>query len=108
MKKLVLAGAAAIVLAGGAVLAQTPGQPAPPPPGAEGSPPHPPMDGAHEHMHEHMHGGPPWMRMMRMRAAHFHFSRGENVVDISCAAEEPMKACVEAASALLDKLATQR
>ena len=45
--------------------------------------------------------------MQASKAARFHFSRGENVVDIRCAADEPMKACVDAASALLDKLAAQ-
>ena len=55
--------------------------------------------------------GPPWGHRMMMRrmmeggkAARFHISRGESVIDVRCAADEPMKACVDAASALLDKL----
>ncbi|GAC1346535.1 MAG: hypothetical protein NVSMB18_29060 [Acetobacteraceae bacterium] len=45
------------------------------------------------------------MRMMEAsRGARFHVSRGDSVVDIRCAAGEPMKACVDAASALLDKV----
>lgn len=53
--------------------------------------------------------------MMRMhgrmappsKAAHFVLHRGDAVVDIKCAEDEPMKACVDAATVLLDKLATQ-
>ena len=117
MRKFLLMGAGLAMLAGtGIAVAQAPGQP-PPPPGAEGQPPGPGgpegwMRRMHEHGHEHgmhEHGGAPWMHMMMQasKAARFHFSRGENVVDIRCAADEPTKACVDAASALLDKLASQ-
>jgi hypothetical protein len=37
-------------------------------------------------------------------AARFHFRRGDVDVDIHCALREPMRNCVEAASALMDKL----
>jgi len=39
------------------------------------------------------------------KAAHFSFRRGDSRVDIKCAADEPMKACVDAAMTLADKLA---
>ena len=57
-----------------------------------------------------MHHGPEHGGMMGMmhgpRGAHFVFGRGDAVADIKCADNEPMRACVEAASALMDKLAT--
>lgn len=37
-------------------------------------------------------------------AARFHIRRGDLDVDIHCALREPMRNCVEAASALIDKL----
>ena len=40
------------------------------------------------------------------RAASFHVQRGEDEIHIQCAEGEPMRACVDAASVLLDKLAT--
>ena len=48
------------------------------------------------------------MMMMQMRraelskAAHFRFRKGDALVDIRCAVDEPTKACVDAGSALLD------
>ena len=59
------------------------------------------------------HGGPGMMHMMHemhrppSKAAHFRFRKGDAMVDIKCADDEPMKACVDAGSALLDKLATK-
>ena len=107
MKKLLLVGAGLAVLAGaGVAVAQAPAPEAPRGPPGEG-----PGPGMHEHMREHMRGpmggmgGPPGMQMTK--AARFHFSRGENQVDIRCAADEPTKACVDAASVLLDKLNAQ-
>jgi hypothetical protein len=52
------------------------------------------------------------MRMMHGRhhgprsdpAAHFRFRRGDAEIDIHCALQEPMRACVDAASTLLDKV----
>lgn len=71
------------------------------------APPHSAMGGPHEGR-----GGPEgprgWMmrRMMEGgRAARFEFRRGDARADIKCAADEPMKACVEAATILFDKLA---
>ena len=58
-------------------------------------------------MHEMMmHQRPDWgWRMPPSKAAHFHFSRGDNSIDIKCADDESTQACVQAASTLLDKLA---
>ena len=102
MKKLLLVGAGlAVLAAGGVAVAQQP----PGPPGGEGPPPRPSM----EEGGRQMHGHGPMGRMMQMsKAAQFHFSRGDSRVDIRCAADEPTKACVDAAGALLDKLAAQR
>jgi hypothetical protein len=79
-------------------------------PGRDG---HGPMDG----MHGPMGHGPMDMRMGWMmhhmmeahrpppsKGAHFRFKKGDAMVDIKCADDEPMKACVDAGSALLDKL----
>lgn len=49
-------------------------------------------------MMDHMHPS---------KAASFHLRKGDARVDIKCADDEPTKACIDAASALLDKLATQ-
>lgn len=54
-------------------------------------------------------GGPGRGGMMRHmmddKAARFDMRRGDTRIDIKCAADEPMKACVEAATALMDKMA---
>ena len=110
MKNLLLAAAATVLLAGGgAAWAQMPGQAAVPAPGSDAQQPaeHHGMEGGEHEMHGH--GGGHWMRMMMQgtKSAHFHFRRGENAVDIRCAADEPTKACVEAATTLMDKLAAQ-
>ena len=47
------------------------------------------------------------MQMQGPAGAHFRFRKGDAVVDIKCAEDEPMKACVEAGTALLDKIASQ-
>lgn len=110
MKTTIAAALGLALLAGGAALAQN----APPPPAPEAGPPgeHGPMDGAMEGRR----GPPPYMmrgmmeRAMHMRpskAASFHFRKGDARVDIKCADDEPTKACVDAASALMDKLAAQ-
>jgi hypothetical protein len=108
MRTLTLLGAAAIVLGATGVAAA---QPVPPPgtPEVEATNEGAPTQDAHGH--PGMHGGPHWMRhgMMRpSRGAHFHFARNNGVVDIRCAEDEPMRACVDAASVLLDKLAGQQ
>ncbi len=103
-----------VLMAAGVAVAQVP--PAPPAPGAG-----PGQGDMHGEMHGDMGPGGPmghrmgWMhRMMEMhhmhppsKAAQFRFRKGDAMVDIKCADDEPMKACVDAGSALLDKLAAQ-
>lgn len=93
MRTYLLAGAALLAMAGAAAA-----QPAPP----DG----PPRD---EMRMGGPHGGPGMMRRMMeaSRGARFHFERGDARVDIRCAADEPMRACIDAATVLLDKLAPQ-
>jgi hypothetical protein len=104
-----LAAMAIAVGAAGAAVAQPAPQPGAPEPG--------PMGEGGMHGHAQMHGGmggmggmrPGMMGMMRpSKGARFHFSRNDGVVDVKCAEDEPMRACVDAASALLDKLAGQQ
>ncbi len=105
-----LATGLAAMLAGGVAVAQSAAPP--PPPGADAPPPGGPRGpmadrGGPEgwgHGHgrgHHMRPPPP------TKAAFFHFRKGDARVTIKCADDEPMKACVEAGSALLDKLAAQ-
>ena len=103
MKKMlaVMTGLGALVVAGVAV-AQAPTPPAPPPG---------PGPGAEMHMGEHgpgEHGGRGMMQGMHRhptsKSAHFMFRRGDAVVAIKCADDEPTKACVDAAAIILDKL----
>lgn len=104
MRFLTLALAGFALLSAGIAAAQ----PAPPPPANDPpAPPRPAMEGRHEGR-----GGPegPRDRMMHHmmeggRAARFEFRRGDARAEIKCAADEPMKACVEAATILFDKLA---
>ncbi len=57
-----------------------------------------------------MHDRDGWMAMRRQRlamfqkSAGFRFKRGDAEIDIKCAADEPMRACVEAAATLIDKV----
>ncbi len=100
MRAYLLVGAAALALAGAAVA-----QPAPPDgPRDEGRGERamPPHDGHHM-------GRPGMMRRMMEanKAARFQFERGDASVDIKCAADEPMRACADAAMLLMDKLAAQ-
>lgn len=105
MRTALAATAAAALLAAGVAIAQ----PAPPPPEAA---PRGPMDGPMGErrspppdMRGEMHGG---MRPMRpSKAAIFNFRKGDARVFIKCADDESTKACVDAASALMDKLAVQ-
>ncbi len=48
-----------------------------------------------------------WMmrHMMETKAARFDMRRGDMRIDVKCAADEPMKACVDAATTLMDKMA---
>ncbi len=111
---LVAAAGLAFMLAGGVAAAQVAAPPPPPPPGADGPPGGPPGGPMGEGMrHGPGHHGR-MAEMMRMRpppppskAAHFNFRKGDARVDIKCADDEPMKACVDAGMALLDKLAAQ-
>ncbi len=64
---------------------------------------HGPMDAMHRRMGWMMHHMD-WHRPPPSKAAHFRFKKGDALVDIKCADDEPMKACVDAGSALLDKL----
>lgn len=106
MKILTMLGAAAIVLGTAGMAAAQPAPPAPPemaPMGERGPNDDPGMHGGPHRMH------PGMMPMMRpSKGARFHFSRNDGVVDVKCAEDEPMRACVDAASALLDKLAPQQ
>jgi len=106
MRTLKTLAAVAIALgAAGAAVAQPAPQPGAPEPG--------PMGEGGMHGRPPMHGGmggmrPGMMGMMRpSKGARFHFSRNDGVVDVKCAEDEPMRACVDAASALLDKLGAQ-
>ena len=89
---------AAGALAAGVAIAQ-------PAPGPDGGPPP-----AHEQMGERGPGGPGgWFRRMMRRppptkAAFFNFRRGDAVVTIKCADDEPMKACTDAATTMLQAL----
>lgn len=100
MKTFVWTGAGlAVMLAAGVAVAQMPP--------ADGMRPMA-GDKPGEEMGPHGHGG--MREMMRhmpppSKAAHFRFRKGDTMVDIKCADDEPTKACVEAGSALLDKLA---
>jgi hypothetical protein len=84
------------VLLASAAVAQTPPGPGPDSLREAAPPPHARGPGA-----AHPMGPPP-------RAAHFRFERGPARIDIHCAADEPTKACVDAASALLDKIVSLR
>ena len=100
MKLWIVAGAGlALMAATGVAVAQAPSPPGPP--GMEGQRPD---EGPGMH-----HWGRMGMMRMHMhpmsKAAHFRFRRGDAVVDIKCADDEPTKACVDASSALMDKLA---
>ncbi len=46
-----------------------------------------------------------WHHAPRSRAASFHVERGDAEIHIQCAEGEPTRACVDAASVLLDKIA---
>lgn len=93
----ILIGSAALMIAGAAAAQPAPADPPARDPAPNGE--HGPgmgMHGRHEMMQRMLDGG---------KAAHFMFRRGDSRVDIKCAADEPMKACIEAATTLLDKLA---
>lgn len=100
--------AAAFAVTAGTALAQpAPPPPGPPaggpearamPPGAESRPGPGPMMGYGPPGRGRHHGPPP-------RGASFHFERGEMEITIRCPENEPVRACVDAAVVLLDRLA---
>ena len=97
MSRIPLLIGAVVMLGAGSALAQdAPGAPPPPPGGPGGGPMHPMMERWLE-MHRHD------MAMMQ-KAAAFRFRRGDAEIDIKCAADEPTNSCVDAASALIDKV----
>jgi hypothetical protein len=80
----------------------TAAQPPAPPPGAAPAPPPPggpeagnDMDGPHGRRPP---PPPP------SKAAHFRFERGDGMVDVKCADEEPMKVCADFALQMIDRL----
>ncbi|UFN47602.1 hypothetical protein LPC08_16475 [Roseomonas sp. OT10] len=119
MRKALFLGAA-LALFGAAQLATAQTPPAPPPaaqaesppggPGAAPTPPGGPRFGGHHMGGPRGPGGPhgPWMRAggpPPPPAASFRIERGDVKIGVRCAPNEPMQACVAAASALLDKVA---
>jgi hypothetical protein len=116
MKKILMLGAGlALMGATGVALAQAPLPPAGAPPAAEAPPsgagPHGPgmMRGPGMHgrgmMPGMMHGpGPRAFGPPPSKAASFSFQRGDMRIRIRCAENEPMQNCVNAASALMDKV----
>jgi hypothetical protein len=130
MKALLLSGFVFALLTGGA-FAQASGQPptppapgmaAPPPPAPGSAPPPPPPPGAAAPSVRpgteagDINGPPPppppdgpGPRGQRPppppeRAAHFRLQRGDALVDVKCADEEPMKACADLALQMVDRL----
>lgn len=101
MTRLPLLVTVAVLLGAGSALAQDAGGQTPPEgPGAGMQ--HPgmaPEMGRHGYMGMRRHR----MEMMT-KAASFHFRREGAAIDIRCAADEPTKACVDAAGVLIDKL----
>jgi hypothetical protein len=99
----ILAGAFLVLGAMAAHAQGAPGAPPPPPGGPEPGMMHPPMGERGGYMGMHR----PPMEMMQ-KAAGFRFKRDGAEIDIRCASSEPTKACVDAASVLIDKLATMK
>lgn len=105
MSNFPLLAGALLMLGAAPALAQDAGAPAMSPP-AVGGPmaplPRPPRwgeGGGAERMALHRQ----FMEMMT-KSAFFRFKRGDSEIDIKCAADESTKACVDAASALIDKV----
>ncbi|MBV8915478.1 MAG: hypothetical protein JOZ05_20880 [Acetobacteraceae bacterium] len=96
--------------AAGVAVAQTPPPGGPDGPGAQGPGGHPPFPPGPPGMGFGMGGpgrppGPHGMMMMRPpRGAVFAFRRGDTRIMIKCSDEESTRACVDGASALLDKV----
>jgi hypothetical protein len=119
MKKILMLGAGlALMGATGVALAQAPQPPAGAPQTTEAAPP-PPAGGPGMHHHGMRGpGGPGGMRgpggphrfgpppAPPSKAAAFMIKRGDTRIQIRCAEDEAMQACVNAASALMDKVAS--
>lgn len=114
MNKWLVAGTGLALTLGGVAVAQTAPPPGPPA-GMEGRPQMGgPQEGGPDEGGRHgRHGG--WMGMRGHRppppigkAAFFRFHKGDASVAIKCPDDEPVKACVDAATALMDKLAQQK
>jgi hypothetical protein len=132
MKALILSGLTLALLTGGA-LAEMNGQPsappapgmaAPPPPAPGVAPPPPPPPGVAPPRTSpgaearDMDGpspppppdgpGPRGQRPPPLpeRAAHFRLQRGDALLDVKCADEEPMKTCADLALQMIDRLQT--
>ncbi|MBO1079674.1 hypothetical protein [Roseomonas haemaphysalidis] len=116
MRKFVMLGAGLMLMgATGVALAQTAAPPPPAPQAQADTPPPPPPGGPGMRgaggpgMRGPMggpgpfHGGPP-----PSRAASFHIEKGDTELHVRCAENEPMQACVNAASALLDKVSASQ
>jgi hypothetical protein len=126
MKTLLLSALPLAILTGGALAQATsqppvppaPGVAAPPPPPAGLAPPPPPgaapppvrpdteaddLDAPPPHP---LREGPRGQRPppQPQRAAHFRLQRGDALIDVKCADEEPMKACAELALQMVDRL----
>jgi len=108
MKAILISGLALAVLAGGA-WAQTPPPPPGPPAGMKAPPP--PLPGGPEARDEGAGDPPPPPGGPRghrppppSKAAHFHIERGDDVIDVKCAEDEPSKACGDFVLQLLDRI----
>ncbi|EHM03027.1 hypothetical protein HMPREF9946_00518 [Acetobacteraceae bacterium AT-5844] len=118
MKKILMLGAGIVMLGvGGVAMAQAPQPPAGAPPQAEAQAPRPEGRGPGERGPRHAGPGEHGPRHHGMRGPHrfgpppskaasFMIERGDTRIRIRCAENEPMQACVAAASALLDKAST--
>lgn len=82
--------------------AQPGGPPPPPPMGPQARSPMPPGYPQAEGQ-PGMYGPRGWRHGPPSRAAAFHIERGEISISVRCAEAETMRACVEAATALMDK-----
>ncbi|MFK0333832.1 hypothetical protein ACIQUB_22195 [Rhizobium sp. NPDC090275] len=122
MKRYILSAVALAALTGTAIAQQPPAPPAaggpapavdtaspPPPPPAPGGPEGPggdragpPPRGPEGDMGPRGHRPPP--PPPPSKAAHFRIENGQTVIDIKCADDEPMKACSDILSQVLDRL----
>lgn len=113
-KTLLMVAAAGLVGAVAASALAQPAPPQPPPPQAQpgGPPPGPqargPMmpPGEGPGMPGMMQGHRGWRHGPPSRAAAFHIERGDISIGVRCPESEPMRACVDAAIALMDKANT--